>query len=112
MDLEQLKSRFTFIQGKKLTGGIVGTHLRIADNGNGELTFSGDISITIKLIDLTSTSTDRLTSLISFTQQAIANKLKGGAYASGYQYLSIVHQKTFLQIHLLATVYVTISIIQ
>jgi len=43
MDLEQLKSRFTFIQGQKLIGGIVGTHLKIVDNGSGELTFSGDI---------------------------------------------------------------------
>jgi len=43
MNLEQLKSKFTFIQGPKLIVGIVGTDLKIVDNGSGELTFSGDI---------------------------------------------------------------------
>lgn len=86
MDLNQLTSIFSRIQGKKLSGGITGTNLKITDNGSGELTLSGDINITIKILDLTTSGTDRLTSLISFTQQTIANKLKGGAYATGYQY--------------------------
>lgn len=46
MFLEQFKLSFSSYQNKTLSGGIIGKHLRIIDNGSGQLTLTGDISIT------------------------------------------------------------------
>lgn len=75
--------RFAMLQNQPLTGGIVAKNLRISDNGNGELSLYGDFTITLKVLDLTTNGAPNLNSLMTFTQQVISNKLRGGGYKSG-----------------------------
>lgn len=84
MNLEQLKVEISNAQQRPLSGGITSNNMTIHDNGNGQLTLSGDIKITIKVLDLTSTGVYTLNSLMNFTQQTIANKLKGNIFLGGF----------------------------
>eukprot|EP01012_Entosiphon_sulcatum_P024985 TRINITY_DN30266_c0_g1_i1.p1 TRINITY_DN30266_c0_g1~~TRINITY_DN30266_c0_g1_i1.p1 ORF type:complete len:269 (-),score=0.50 TRINITY_DN30266_c0_g1_i1:513-1319(-) len=81
--INTLKSHFAILQSHPLTGGIVAKNLRISDNGNGELSLYGDFTITLKVLDLTTNGAPDLNSLMTFTQQVISSKLKGGAYKNG-----------------------------
>lgn len=85
--INTLKSRFAILQSQPLTGGIVAKNLRISDNGNGELSLYGDFTITLKVLDLTTNGTPNLNSLMTFTQQVISNKLRGGGYKTGINFL-------------------------
>lgn len=82
-----LKMRFATLQNQPLTGGIVAKNLRITDNGTGELSLHGDFTITLKVLDLTTNGAPNLNSLMTFTQQVISNKLRGGGYKSGINFL-------------------------
>lgn len=82
-----LKMRFAILQNQPLTGGIVAKNLHISDNGNGELSLYGDFTITLKVLDLTTNGAPNLNSLMTFTQQVISNKLRGGGYKSGVSVL-------------------------
>ena len=84
MNLEQLKVDISNAQQRPLSGGITSNNLAIHDNESGQLTLSGDITITIKVLDLTSTGVYTLNSLMNFTQHAIANKLKGNIFIGGF----------------------------
>ncbi|QNK60989.1 hypothetical protein H7F33_10340 [Pedobacter sp. PAMC26386] len=91
MLLEQINNSLSSAQNRNMSGGIMGKNLKITDNGSGQLTLSGDILITLKVLDLTSYSTSRLQSLMKFTEQTIMSKLRGGAYgeqAIFYEYNS------------------------
>lgn len=85
--INTLKSRFAILQSQPLTGGIVAKNLRITDNGSGELSLYGDFTITLKVLDLTTNGAPNLNSLMTFTQQVISNKLRGGGYRSGINFL-------------------------
>jgi len=78
-----LQMHFALLQSQPLTGGIVAKNLRITDNGSGELSLYGDFTITLKVLDLTTNGAPNLNSLMTFTQQVISNKLRGGGYKSG-----------------------------
>lgn len=78
-----LQMHFALLQSQPLTGGIVAKNLRISDNGSGELSLYGDFTITLKVLDLTTNGAPNLNSLMTFTQQVISNKLRGGGYKSG-----------------------------
>jgi len=82
-----LQMHFALLQSQPLTGGIVAKNLRITDNGSGELSLYGDFTITLKVLDLTTNGAPNLNSLMTFTQQAISNKLRGGGYKSGVNIL-------------------------
>ncbi|GAA4208998.1 hypothetical protein GCM10022289_33810 [Pedobacter jeongneungensis] len=82
-----LKMRFAILQNQPLTGGIVAKNLHISDNGNGELSLYGDFTITLKVLDLTTNGAPNLNSLMTFTQQVISSKLRGGGYKSGVSVL-------------------------
>nr|WP_315421274.1 hypothetical protein [uncultured Pedobacter sp.] len=81
--INTLKMHFALLQNQPLTGGIVAKNLRISDNGSGELSLYGDFTITLKVLDLTTNGAPNLNSLMTFTQQVISNKLRGGGYKSG-----------------------------
>lgn len=85
--INTLKMHFALSQNQPLTGGIVAKNLRITDNGSGELGLYSDFIITLKVLDLTTNGAPNLNSLMTFTQQVIANKLKGGGYKSGVSIL-------------------------
>lgn len=82
-----LRMRFAVLQNQPLSGGIVARNLRISDNGSGELNLYGDFTITLKVLDLTTGGAPNLNSLMTFTQQVIASKLKGGGYKNGVNIL-------------------------
>lgn len=90
MLLDQLEQIISFNQNRTLSGGITGRNLRIIDNGSGQLTLSGDILITLKVLDLTTSGAPRIQSLMKLSEQAIASKLRGGAdgRANFYEYNS------------------------
>jgi len=77
------KTNISLLQNQPLSGGIVAKNLRISDNGSGELTLYGDFTITLKVLDLTTSGAPDLNSLMTFTQQVITSKLRGGGYKSG-----------------------------
>jgi len=81
--INTLRMRLAILLNQPLTGGIVAKNLRISDNGNGELSLYGDFTITLKVLDLTTNGAPNLNSLMTFTQQVISNKLRGGGYKSG-----------------------------
>jgi hypothetical protein len=85
--IDTFRMRFAILQNQPLTGGIVAKNLRISDNGSGELSLSGDFTITLKVLDLTTNGAPNLNSLMTFTQQVISNKLRGGGYKSGVSIL-------------------------
>lgn len=88
--------RFAVLQNQPLSGGIVARNLRISDNGSGELNLYGDFTITLKVLDLTTDGAPNLNSLMTFTQQVISNKLRGGGYKSGVSIHKYnVNQKAF-----------------
>ncbi|WP_316804704.1 hypothetical protein [Pedobacter nototheniae] len=74
--------RFAILQSEPLTGGIVAKNLRITDNGSGELSLYGDFTITLKVLDLTTNGAPNLNGLMTFTQQVITSKPRGGGYKS------------------------------
>ncbi|MCX2495878.1 hypothetical protein OQX63_20455 [Pedobacter sp. PF22-3] len=81
MTLNQLFAKVALAQGKKLSGGITCNGLRIqlrhAPGKMPELLVTGDVTLTIKVFDLTTTGVPKLHSLIAATQSNIANKLRG-----------------------------------
>lgn len=81
--IDTFRLSFAKLQNQPLTGGIVAKNLRISDNGSGELSLYGDFTITLKVLDLTTIGAPNLNSLMTFTQQVISNKLRGGGYKSG-----------------------------
>lgn len=85
--ISTLRMRFAILQSQPLTGGIVARNLRITDNGSGELSLYGDFTITLKVLDLTTSGAPNLNSLMTFTQQVISSKLRGGGYKSGVSIL-------------------------
>ncbi len=85
--INTLRMRFVILQSQPLTGGIIAKNLRISDNGSGELSLYGDFTITLKVLDLTTNGAPNLNSLITFTQQVISNKLRGGGFRSGVNFL-------------------------
>ncbi|GGE44251.1 hypothetical protein EV200_101258 [Pedobacter psychrotolerans] len=85
--IDELKSNISLLQNQPLSGGIVAKNLRISDNGSGELTLYGDFTITLKVLDLTTNGAPDLNSLMTFTQQVITSKLRGGGYKSGINFL-------------------------
>ncbi|RLJ77196.1 hypothetical protein [Pedobacter alluvionis] len=91
--INTLQMHFALLQNQPLTGGIVAKNLRITDNGSGELSLYGDFTITLKVLDLTTNGAPNLNSLMTFTQQVISNKLRGGGYKSGV----IIHKYNSLQ---------------
>lgn len=81
--IDFFKVNLAMLQSQPLTGGVVAKNLRISDNGSGELTLYGDFTITLKVLDLTTDGAPNLNSLMTFTQQVITSKLRGGGYKSG-----------------------------
>ena len=78
-----IRANLAILQNQPLSGGIVAKNLHISDNGSGELTLYGDLTITLKVLDLTTDGAPNLNSLMTFTQQVIKTKLRGGGYKSG-----------------------------
>ena len=85
--IDFFKMNLALLQNQPLSGGIVAKNLRISDNGSGELTLYGDFTITLKVLDLTTDGAPNLNSLMTFTQQVITSKLRGGGYQSGVRFL-------------------------
>lgn len=85
--INAFRMRFAILQSQPLTGGIVARNLRITDNGSGELSLYGDFTITLKVLDLTTSGAPNLNTLMTFTQQVISSKLRGGGYKSGVSIL-------------------------
>lgn len=85
--IDVFKTNISLLQNQPLSGGIVAKNLRISDNGSGELTLYGDFNITLKVLDLTTSGAPDLNSLMTFTQQVITSKLRGGGYKSGINFL-------------------------
>lgn len=85
--INAFRMRFAILQSQPLTGGIVARNLRITDNGSGELSLYGDFTITLKVLDLTTSGAPNLNTLMTFTQQVISSKLRGGGYKSGVNIL-------------------------
>jgi len=81
MTLNQLFANDAFAQSKKLSGGITCNGLRIQlthiAGKMPELLVTGDVTLTIKVFELTTNGAPKLNSLMHYTQQNIANKLKG-----------------------------------
>ncbi|MFD2288810.1 hypothetical protein GJU39_05845 [Pedobacter petrophilus] len=84
--IDVFKTNISMLQNQPLSGGIVAKNLRISDNGSGELTLYGDFNITLKVLDLTTDGAPSLNSLMTFTQQVITSKLRGGGYKGGISY--------------------------
>ena len=102
-----LKMRFATLQNQPLTGGIVAKNLHITDNGTGELSLYGDFTITLKVMDLTTYGAPNLNSLMTFTQQVISNKLRGGGYKNGvimHKYNSLQKKSTELRLGLIQSI--------
>lgn len=85
--IDLFKTKISLLQNQALSGGIVAKSLHISDNGSGELTLYGDFTITLKVLDLTTGCAPDLNSLMTFTQQVITSKLRGGGYKSGVRFL-------------------------
>lgn len=85
--IDFFKMNLALLQNQPLSGGIVAKNLRISDNGSGELTLYGDFTITLKVLDLTTDGAPNLNSLMTFTQQVITSKLRGGGYQNGVNFL-------------------------
>lgn len=81
MTLNQIFAKVIFAQGKKLSGGITCNGLKIQQSQMpgkiAELLVTGDVTLTIKVFDLTTTGAPKLNSLMANTQHNITNKLKG-----------------------------------
>ncbi|MET4138471.1 hypothetical protein [Pedobacter sp. UYP1] len=90
MMLVEFKTKLISVQQRKLSGGITCHDLRIQNNGSRVLTISGDVTITIKVLDLTTKGASRMHSLINSTQHIISTKLTGtsspryGAYLHNF----------------------------
>ncbi|NTD95632.1 hypothetical protein G6M26_22750 [Agrobacterium tumefaciens] len=84
--IDVFKTNISLLQNQPLSGGIVAKNLRISDNGSGELTLYGDFTITLKVLDLTTSGAPDLNSLMTFTQQVITSKLRGGGYKGGIRF--------------------------
>lgn len=110
--INTLRMRFAVLQNQPLSGGIVARNLRISDNGSGELNLYGDFTITLKVLDLTTGGAPNLNRLMTFTQQVISNKLRGGGYKSGgiiHKYNSLQKNSTELRLVLIQSVTILIS---
>ncbi|NTE03454.1 hypothetical protein G6M26_06855 [Agrobacterium tumefaciens] len=81
--VQAISANLAIIQNQPLSGGIVAKNLHISDNGSGELSLYGDFTITLKVLDLTTNGAPNLNSLMTFTQQVITTKLRGGGYKNG-----------------------------
>jgi len=90
-----IKRDLITIQQKSSNGRIVGRNMLVSDNGNGQLTLSGDILITLKVLDLTSSGTPNIQRLMKLSEQAIAIKLRGTAYGRSYFFEYNSAKKTF-----------------
>jgi hypothetical protein len=97
--INTLQMHFALLQNQPLTGGIVAKNLRITDNGSGELSLYGDFTITLKVLDLTTNGAPYLNSLMTFTQQVISNKLRGGGYKSGIRFFKYNAAKRAFDFH-------------
>ncbi|MCX2485024.1 hypothetical protein [Pedobacter sp. MR2016-24] len=92
MFLENFEREILASQTKPLSGGIVASNLKINDNRTGLLTLTGDILITLKVLDLTTLGAFRIQSLMKSSEQTIMNKLRGGADSDQiifYEYSSV-----------------------
>jgi len=97
--INTLRAKLDVLQNQTLSGGIVARNLHISDNGSGELTLSGDITITLKVLDLTTNGAPKLSSLMTFTQQVITSKLRGGGYKGGISYFKYNAAKNKFDFH-------------
>ncbi|MDN5285891.1 MAG: hypothetical protein JWR38_2165 [Mucilaginibacter sp.] len=101
MTLSNIGLQLKLVEQKPLSGGVIARNLKIKDNGMGMLELSGNITITIKVLNLCSTLTLALPFLITSTKQLITSLLKGPVYSTGnnyYKYNSSKHSfdtKTF-----------------
>lgn len=81
MILSDLTSHFSQVQNRILSGGITCNGLKIQEisivGKAKELIITGDVTITLKVMELTTTGTPRLSNLMKHTQQNITNKLRG-----------------------------------
>lgn len=89
MRLTELSSIISIAQQKTLSGGITCRHLSIHDNGKRELIVSGEVTITIKVLELTTHGASQLHRLMNATQAIISNKING---ASGLTYGVFLHK--------------------
>ncbi|GGE61803.1 hypothetical protein EV200_105152 [Pedobacter psychrotolerans] len=78
-----ISANLAILQNQPLSGGIVAKNLHISDNGSGELSLYGDFTITLKVLDLTTNGAPSLNNLMTFTQQVMTAKLRGGGYKGG-----------------------------
>ena len=83
MNLTQLTSIISRAHQRRLSGGITCSQLTISDNGHRELTVSGDVTITLKVFDLTTKGASRIHRLMNSTRAIIAEKLNGDSGVTG-----------------------------
>jgi len=87
MTLSELIFNFSKVQNRKLSGGITCHGLRIQEVSMAgkakELIITGDVNITLKVLELTTSGAPRLNIIMKYTEQNIANKLKGEAMDYG-----------------------------
>jgi len=83
MDLEVFRNVISTAQQKKLSGGITCSRLSILDNGNRRLTVSGDVTITVKVFDLTTHGAPQIHRLMNATKAVISEKLNGASGLTG-----------------------------
>jgi hypothetical protein len=81
MILSELTFSFSQVQKRILSGGITCNGLKIQEISVAgkakELIITGDVTITLKVLKLTTHGTPKLTNLMKHTQQNITSKLKG-----------------------------------
>ena len=81
MTLSALIFNFSKAQNRKLSGGITCRGLRIQEVSMAgkakELIITGDVNITLKVLELTTSGAPKLNMMMKYTEQNIANKLKG-----------------------------------
>lgn len=87
MRLAELSNIISVAQQKKLSGGITCNHLKIQDNGSRMLTVSGDVTVTLKVFELTTNGANQLHRLMNSTRSIISEKLNGGSGLTGSVFL-------------------------
>jgi len=97
MKLAEFTSLLTTAQQKKLSGGITCDNLKITENGNRQLTVSGDVTITLKVFDLTTHGASNIHRLMNSTRAIISEKLNGPSGVAGnvYMHKYDAHKKNF-----------------
>lgn len=81
MTLSELNSNIAIANQQKLSGGITCNGLKVVEINKSELKISGDVTVTLKVLDLTTGKRPNLSRLISMTQGFISSKLSGKSSA-------------------------------